>query len=53
LNFDLDPGDALFEQVIETALRLRETLQAAGMQPHSLPARDWNSKWLEALGAGA
>ena len=35
LNFDLDPGDAPFEQVVETALILRGTLQALGMPAHA------------------
>jgi bifunctional non-homologous end joining protein LigD len=35
VNFDLDPGDAPFEQVVETALILRQTLQAVGMPAYA------------------
>ncbi len=34
LHFDLDPGEAPFAQVIETALILHETLKALGMPDH-------------------
>jgi bifunctional non-homologous end joining protein LigD len=34
LHFDLDPGDATFEQVIEAALVLRQALDTLGMPNH-------------------
>jgi bifunctional non-homologous end joining protein LigD len=35
LHFDLDPGDATFEQVIETATIVHEALDAVGMPHHA------------------